>query len=89
MSLRRRKLKCLSRATNIDKGYLCTSGAGSAYPSGSPDFTPCFSGIRFTRSLVLCVCFVDHCLSFWPLCCLLGFTDSDYLFGIFKLFFYG
>jgi hypothetical protein len=25
MSLRRRKLKCLSRATNIDKGYLCTS----------------------------------------------------------------
>ena len=66
MSLRRRKLKCLSRATNIDKGYLCTSGAGSAYPSGSPDFTPCFSGIRFTRSLVLCVCFVDRCLSFCP-----------------------
>jgi hypothetical protein len=25
MSLRRRKLKCLSKATNIDKGYLCTS----------------------------------------------------------------
>jgi hypothetical protein len=36
---------------------------------------PVFSGVRVTRSLVLCVCFVDHCLSFcpfcfWPLCCL-------------------
>ena len=34
-----------------------------------------FSGIRVTRSLVLCVCFVDRCLSFchftfWSLCCL-------------------
>jgi hypothetical protein len=32
------------------------------------------SGVRATRSLVLCVCFVDRCLSFctflWPLCCL-------------------
>jgi hypothetical protein len=28
--------------------------------------------VSVTRSLVLCVCFVDHCLSFffWPLCCL-------------------
>ena len=25
---------------------------------------PIFSGIRVTRSLVLCVCFADHCLSF-------------------------
>ena len=36
---------------------------------------PVFSGVRVTRSLVLCVCFVDRCLSFcplffWPLCCL-------------------
>jgi hypothetical protein len=23
-----------------------------------------FSGVRVTRSLVLCVCFIDHCLSF-------------------------
>ena len=31
-----------------------------------------FSGVRVTRSLVLCVCFVDRCLSFFflPLCCL-------------------
>ena len=28
------------------------------------------SGVRVTRSLVLCVCFVNRCLSFWPLCCL-------------------
>jgi len=26
---------------------------------------PVFSGIRVSRSLVLCVCFVDRCLSFW------------------------
>jgi hypothetical protein len=32
---------------------------------------PVFSEVRVTRSLVLCVCFVDRCLSFffWPLCC--------------------
>ena len=31
-----------------------------------------FNGVRVTRSLVLCVCFVDRCLSsfFYPLCCL-------------------
>jgi hypothetical protein len=34
------------------------------YPSGAPDFTPDFSGVRVTRSLVLFVCFVDRLLSF-------------------------
>ena len=39
---------------------------------------PVFSWIRVTRSLVLCVCFVDRCLPFctfflWPLCCLFFF----------------
>jgi hypothetical protein len=38
---------------------------------------PVFSGVRVTRSLVLCVCFVDRCLFFctffWPLCCLFFF----------------
>jgi hypothetical protein len=33
-------------------------------PSGAPEFTLVFSGVRVTRSLVLCVCFVDRCLSF-------------------------
>jgi len=41
----------------------------------APEFTPVFSWVRFIRSLVLCVCFVDRCLSFCtffflPLCCL-------------------
>ena len=59
--------------------------------------------LRVTWSLVLCVCFVDRCLSFchfsfgycvvcpsiygfWLLLWYLRFTDSDYSFGIFKLF---
>ena len=40
-----------------------TSGAGTTYPSGAPEFTPVFSGVRVTPSLVLNVCFVDRCLS--------------------------
>ena len=53
-------------------------GTGTANPSGAPEFIPVFSGVCVTRSLVLCVCFVDHCLSFcpfffWPLCCPLFF----------------
>jgi hypothetical protein len=36
---------------------------------------PVFSGVCVIRSLVLFVCFVDCCLSFffWPLCCLFCF----------------
>ena len=47
---------------------------------------PAFSNVRVTRSLVLCVCFVDRCLSFcaFSLCCLCRFTDSDYPFGILR-----
>ena len=41
-----------------------TNGAKTAYASGAPEFTPIFSGVRVTRSLVLCVCFVNRCLSF-------------------------
>ena len=48
--------------------------------------SPVFSGVRVTQSLVLCVCFVNRCLSFWPLCFLSFFTNYDYPFGIFKLF---
>jgi hypothetical protein len=54
---------------------------------------PVFSGVRYTRSLVLYVCFVDRCLSFCTffllaivLSVLLRYTDSDCPFGIFKLF---
>jgi hypothetical protein len=36
---------------------------------------PVFSGVRVTRALIFCICFVDRCLSFcllffWSLCCL-------------------
>jgi hypothetical protein len=53
---------------------------------------PVFSGVRVTRSLVVYVCFVDPCLSFCTfsfgivLSVLLRYADSDYPFGIFKLF---
>ena len=51
---------------NNNKIYTtgANSAAGTAYPSGAPEITPVFCGVRVTRSLVLCVCFVDRCLSF-------------------------
>ena len=42
-----------------------TSGAGTAYPSGAPEFTPVLVGFVFTRSLVLYVFFAERCLSFF------------------------
>ena len=41
-----------------------SSGAGTAYPSEHLSSPPVYSRLRVTRSLVLCVCFVDRCLSF-------------------------
>ena len=41
-----------------------TDGEETETPSGAPEFIPVFSGVRFTQSIVLCVCFVDRCLSF-------------------------
>ena len=49
-------------------------------------------GVRVTRSLVLCVCFVDRCLSFCAfsfghcVVCSSSIYRSDSYFGIFKLF---
>jgi len=34
-----------------------TSGAGTAHPSGAPEFTPVFSGVCVVRSLIFCVVF--------------------------------
>ena len=45
---------------------------------------PVFSGVRVTRSLVLCLCFVLFLLAI--VVCSFRFMDSDYPFGIFKLF---
>ena len=56
------------------------------------EFTPVFSGVRVTRSLVLCVCFTDRYLSFITfslaivLSVLLRYTASDYYFSIFRSF---
>jgi len=47
-----------------------TSGAGSPYPFGAPEFTNGFSGVRVTLSFVLYVCFLERSLSLWSLCCL-------------------
>jgi len=43
-----------------------TCGTGTSFHSGIPEFTPGFSAVRVARCLVLCVCFVDRCLSFCP-----------------------
>jgi hypothetical protein len=56
-----------------------TSGVGTVYPSGALEhWSPVFSGFRVTVSLVLCVCFINRCMSFciflWPLCCLILIT---------------
>ena len=68
-----------------------TSGAETVYPPRDLSSPPVFSGVRVTLPLVLCVCFVDRCLSCCPfsvdeLSVLRRSTDSDYPFGIFKLF---
>jgi hypothetical protein len=50
-----------------------------------------FNGVRVTRSLVLCVCFVNRPFVLFLLAIvlfvLLRYADSNYHFGIFKLFF--
>ena len=67
-------------------------GAGTAYPSGTPDHNPGFSGIRVARSLVLCVMFCRSFLAFCSLSIVLSvflrFITSDYTIGIFKLLVY-
>jgi hypothetical protein len=51
-----------------------------------PSSVPVFSGACVTRSLVLCVCFVDHFLScFAIVLSVLRFTDSYYLFRLWYL----
>jgi len=64
-----------------------TSGAGTTYPSRAPGSPPVFSGVRVTRSLVLCVCFVDRCWFFCTLAIVLSirfqFTAADLPFKLF------
>jgi hypothetical protein len=70
-----------------------TSRAGTAYPSGAPEFTPgfwwgsCYSIFSlmcmFCKSLFVFLYFILLAL---VLSVFLQFTDSDYSFRIFKLF---
>ena len=66
--------------------YFCTheiinlfiSTDRSSFPNNKISIFTGFSEVRVTQSLVLCVCFVDRCLSFctfsfWPLWCLFFF----------------
>ena len=68
-----------------------SSGTGPAYFPENPSSPPVFSGIRVTRSSILCMMycrslFVPLPFFFWPQFCLSSsFTDSYYSFGIFKL----
>ena len=52
------------RVCNYINTTGATSGVKTVYPSGAIEFISVFSGARVTRSLVLCVCLVDRCLSF-------------------------
>jgi len=66
-----------------------TISGARTYASGAHEFTHCFNGVHVIRSLGLCVCFVDRCLSFffWTLRCLFFFDLGFRLpFCIFKLF---
>ena len=80
--------------------FLRTSRIRSQTSTSLNVFFVYFSGVRVNRSLVLCVMFVDRCLSFffWPLCCLSFFDirilitplvslNSSYTIGIKKMSF--
>ena len=43
------------RISNNSNTTGATNGAGTAYPSGAPEFIPSFSGVRVARSLVFYV----------------------------------
>jgi hypothetical protein len=66
-----------------------TRGAWTAYLSGPAEFYPVFLWVSFFNFLF--ECFVDHFSSFSSFLVVivksvLRFTDSDYPFGVFKLF---
>ena len=73
-----------------------TSGAGTAYPPGVPEFTPAFCGVRVAHFLVFNVvfcrslCVLVSCL-LWPLYCSFSHcivcpSIYGFSFGIFKRF---
>ena len=50
----------------LNFAILQACGAGTAHSSGTPEFTPGFSGVRVVRSLVFCVFFL------WIIVCPFG-----------------
>ena len=46
------------RVCNRNNTTRTTCEVGAAYPVEAPSSSPVFSGVRVTRSLALCVCFV-------------------------------
>jgi len=71
---------------------MSASGVGAAHPSGAPEFTLVFSGVRDARFLYFCVMFYRSLFVLFHLVIVLSvlrFTDSDYPFDIFKLFLQG
>ena len=64
-----------------------TSGAGTAYLSGAPEFTPDFQWSNSFMCNILQIVVCPFVLFLLPIVLsVLQFTDSDYPFGIFKLF---
>ena len=68
-----------------------TSGVGTAFPSGAPEFTPVLSLVRVAQSLIVCVMFcrslfVLLLFFFWPLCCLSAIYGFWLPFWCLKLF---
>jgi hypothetical protein len=71
---------------------IATRGAGTAYPSLTPEFTPAVNEVRVTRSLVFCAMFGRSSFVLFLLSIVLSvlrFTDYDCPSSIFKLFLYG
>ena len=68
-----------------------TSGAGNAYPSGAPKFTPGFKwGSCYSIFCFICMfcrsLFVFLYFFFWPLCCLFFFDIQILITPFFKFF---
>ena len=80
----------LSPGCNYVNTTGATSRAGTAYPSGTSEFTPGFQwGSYYSIFSAMCIfcrqLFVLFLLTI-VLSLLPRFTDSDYVFGIFKFF---
>jgi hypothetical protein len=53
--LNNKRIASLTLFIKFDLKLRATSGAGISYPTEALDFIPCFSGVRFARSLAFCL----------------------------------